>query len=296
MGFKWILGFVLLEFSLQSAHAAFNAQVFATTSKVIIFQWDKVADASSYEITLALKSNPSAVVAFAVFGANIVMGSVSTGLTPNTNYSFTIEAKTSAGNVVNTDSGEHLTAPEQIDSVITVTAKDSTTLEMEFTPKAGVSKYIIRALDTQDPPTFIEEVEVTSSPALVPNLQPYTDYKLSIMSANDGGRSQPTAPVTAKTLLPPPQIQSSSPSNSTIDVSWTAVASAQEYTVFLLKYGASESEKMSHNTSNTNYAFTGLDPGALYMIECYAWDAEGRKGESAQTNQTTRPPAPPLSP
>lgn len=163
---------------------------------------------------------------------------------------------------------------------------------MVFVPKSGVSKYVIRA---QDPTDFSihSQTEVSSSPAQVSGLQPYTEYMFSIMSANDGGTSQPTPAVTARTLLPPPQVQSSSSSESTIEVSWAAVSNAVQYTVSLLRHDAQQNQKMTQNTTGTNVTFSGLDPGMLYLIESYAWDSEDRQGEeSSPSNQTTRPPAP----
>uniref|UniRef100_A0A8C6WZM7 Fibronectin type-III domain-containing protein n=1 Tax=Neogobius melanostomus TaxID=47308 RepID=A0A8C6WZM7_9GOBI len=94
----------------------------------------------------------------------------------------------------------YVAAPKVLDYNITVTPKDSTTVEMEFVPIAGVNRYIIRSLDPADP-TFFKEDEVTSSPAEVTGLTPFTKYEFSIMSVNDAGKSQPTLPVTAKTRM-----------------------------------------------------------------------------------------------
>lgn len=291
MGVKWAMLFALLDFSIQNAdaQAAMTISVFSASSKSIFFQWDKVTGATSYKITIALKDTPGQVLSFATFGENIVMGSINAGLTPNTNYVYTIEAFDVNGAVVGNGNGEKLTAPDRMDPIISVKPTDSTTLVMEFVPKSGASRYIIRVLNTQG---FFRETQVTSSPAEITNLQPYTQYALSIMAANDGGRSQPTASVSSKTLMPPPHIQSSSPSNSSIDLSWAAIDSAVEYTVCLLK-STNTSERLTQNTSSTSLSFSGLDAGTLYLIEGFAWDVEGRKGQhSNETSQVTRPPTP----
>uniref|UniRef100_A0AAV2L0Q2 Fibronectin type-III domain-containing protein n=1 Tax=Knipowitschia caucasica TaxID=637954 RepID=A0AAV2L0Q2_KNICA len=198
MGLKWVLLLLVLQVSLQSSHAALNIGVYSASTKHFVFKWDKVNGAMSYEITITNIANQR--VGFAVFGANTVMGSVSSGLAANTNYTYSIEAKNATGAVLESASGQHLTAPERMDPIVSVTAVDSTTLQVEFVLKTGASKYIVRALDTQEPLTFFKEIEVTSSPALFPSLQPYTQYKLSVMAANSGGRSQPTESVIAKTF------------------------------------------------------------------------------------------------
>lgn len=83
-------------------------KVFSATSKSIVFQWDKVPGATSYEINASNKNTPDLHISFATFGANTVMGSINTGLTPNTNYVFNIEAKDVSGRL-NTGSVEHTT-------------------------------------------------------------------------------------------------------------------------------------------------------------------------------------------
>lgn len=295
MGLKWVVVFFLLDISIQRADAngVLNAQVFSVSSKLIIFKWDKVTGAFSYSITVDQKSNGQ-TKGFVTFNANTVLGSV-LGLDPNVEYTYTIVANNATGfPVAPPESGDTFTAPEAMNDIVSVTPKDSTTVEVVFVPIAGVSKYVIRALNPADP-TFISEDEVTSSPAEITGLQAYTEYQFSIMAANNAGKSQPTPSVTAKTLLPPPQIQSSSPNANTIELTWPAVTNAVEYTLSLLKYNANVTEKMTENTTSTNFTFSGLDPGALYLIEGYAWDAENRMGEiSAESNQTTRPPAPGL--
>lgn len=83
-----------------------------------------------------------------------------------------------------------------MDPIETVKPKDSTTLIAAFTLKTGSTHYIIRI---QNANGFFREDTVYSSPAEVKSLTPYTEYSLSIMAENSGGRSQPTLPVTAKT-------------------------------------------------------------------------------------------------
>lgn len=85
-----------------------------------------------------------------------------------------------------------------MDPLVSLKPKDSTTLVLEFVPEAGVSKYIIR-VQNQNSQSYFREFEVTASPAEITSLQPYTEYKVSALAANEGGQSQPTAPLTSKT-------------------------------------------------------------------------------------------------
>lgn len=77
-----------------------------------------------------------------------------------------------------------------------VKPKDSSTLTAEFDLETGATHYVIRIENING---FFREDTVSSSPAEINNLTPYTEYSLSIMAANSVGRSQPSISVTAKT-------------------------------------------------------------------------------------------------
>lgn len=67
---------------------------------------------------------------------------------------------------------------------------------VNFSLKSGATHYIIRVQSSNG---FFREDQVSSSPAEIHSLMPYTEYTLSIMAVNSGGRSQPSLAVTAKT-------------------------------------------------------------------------------------------------
>ncbi|XP_070688890.1 fibronectin type III domain-containing protein 7-like [Pempheris klunzingeri] len=285
---KWLVICVSLGICLQAAATTdIQLSVFSSSSKSTILRWTRYPGASSYKITVFLKSSPNTEVAFAMFGPNTVLGSVN-NLSPNIRYIFRIEALNAAAVSLATGTFESSTAPEMVGPIHTVKPKDSRTLIVGFTLSAGSTHYIIRI---QNANGFYREDTVSTSPAEIKSLTPYTDYTLSILAGNDGGRSQPSPPVAAKTILPPPQLSASSPSNDSITVSWAPVAQADQYTLSIYKLGSNTS--MRYNTSSTNMTISDLDAGSLYFIKGYAWDIEGRRGEcSLYINQTTRPPTP----
>ncbi|XP_044056308.1 fibronectin type III domain-containing protein 7-like [Siniperca chuatsi] len=285
---KWLVIFVLLGMCSQAAaQSAIQASVFSATSKTVIVKWTRYSGASSCRITVTPKSSPNNPIAFATFGPNTVLGSINC-LSPNTIYNFTVEALDNSQGTLSTVTFETSTAPETMDPIQTVKPKDSRTLIAGFSLRTGATHYIIRV---QNANGFFREDSVSSSPAEIKSLTPYTEYTLSIMAANSGGRSQPSLPVTAKTALPPPQLSVSSPSNDSITVSWATVAHTVRYSLSIYKFGSNTN--MTHNTSNTNLTISGLDAGSLYVIRGFAWDPEGREGEgSLHINQTTRPPTP----
>ncbi|KAM8745305.1 fibronectin type III domain-containing protein 7-like [Acanthopagrus schlegelii] len=254
----------------------------------MILRWTRVSGASSYKITVAPSSSPNNHISYVTFGPNTVLGSVNS-LSPNIMYRFTIEALDNSQVALSTAVLDTTTAPERMDPIQTVKPKDSRTLIVEFNLKAGATSYTVRVENANG---FFREDTVSSSPAEIKSLTPYTEYMLSVMAVNSGGSSQPSSPVMAKTVLPPPQFSAtSSPSNDSIIVSWDPVAYAVQYTLSIYKLGSNTTIK--HNTTNTNLTITGLDAGSLYNIKSYAWDPEGRQGDrSLCINQTTRPPTP----
>nr|XP_061832451.1 uncharacterized protein LOC133616849 [Nerophis lumbriciformis] len=281
---KGLVTLVLLYICTQAA--ALTVSVLATTSKSKTLRWTRHPGAGSYLVTVREKSS-SAVTAFVQFGANTVMGTVAP-LAPNTVYDFTVEALDGDQLRLDVAVVESLTAPPLMDPIQKVKPMDSETLIVEFNSVTGATHYIVRV---QNADGFYREDTVYSSPAEIASLAAYTEYTLSIMAGNSGGRSQPSLSVTGKTVLPPLQLSASSPSNDSIVVSWDPVDDALQYTLSVYEVGSNNT--ITQNTTSTDLTISGLDAGSLYMIMGYGWDPEQRKGEgSYYINQTTRPPMP----
>ncbi|XP_061681223.1 fibronectin type III domain-containing protein 7-like [Syngnathoides biaculeatus] len=265
---------------------AFTASVFTKTSRSTTLRWNRYAGASSYLITVSLEGTQD-IIAFTQFGENTVMGTVNS-LSPNTLYVFTVQPLDNNQVPLDITTVQSLTAPELMDPIQKVKPKDSQTLIVEYNLVPGATHYIIRV---QSSDSSYREETVYSSPAEINSLTPYTEYTLSIMAGNSGGRNQPSPSVTGKTVLSPLQLSTSGPSNDTIVISWDPIDSAVQYTVVM--YDVSSNTPMKQNTSSNSVTFSGLDAGSLFMIMGYGWDAEERKGErSLYINQTTRPPMP----
>ncbi len=75
-------------------------------------------------------------------------------------------------------------------------SKHSDSITVEFGVVSGATSYIIRAENENG---FFSESLVNTSPGTVVGLLPYTQYTLSVMSVNTGGRSQPSLTVNTRT-------------------------------------------------------------------------------------------------
>ncbi|XP_056277559.1 fibronectin type III domain-containing protein 7, partial [Pseudoliparis swirei] len=257
--------------------------MFTVSSKSITVQWSSYADASSYKITATPRNAPGRPV-FAQFSGNSVMGSV-ISLSPNTVYTMQLEAMDNALNVLSSAEMEQTTAPA-VSSIEKAYSKHSDSITVEFMEISGATSYILRAQSGD----FFSETTVSSSPGTVVQLQPYTDYKLSVMSVNSGGRSQPSYPIEARTGVMAPKLNTTSPDNDTILVTWPPVENAVLYMLCIIRSGSSSRVKL--NTTDTAMAFDDLEPGTTYCIKGTAWDPEGRAGDDLTVCQITRPPSP----
>ncbi|XP_062407640.1 fibronectin type III domain-containing protein 7 [Sardina pilchardus] len=247
-------------------------------------RWSGHSGASSYKVTATPKNSPDTPV-FAQFSGNTVMGSVNS-LMPNTVYTMRVDAMDSV-NVLSSAVTEEITAPE-VPTIDKAYSKQSGSITVEFGEVSGATSYILRA-QTLDG-GFFSETEVNSSNRTVINLQPYTTYSLNVMSVNTGGRSQPSMPVVTRTVIESPDMNTTSPSDDTIQVSWEPVEHAVLYSLCIIKEGADTRVKL--NTTDTAHTFSNLEPGTTYCIKGTAWDSDGNMGEDRTVCQITRPKSP----
>ncbi|KAI7809502.1 fibronectin type III domain-containing protein 7 [Triplophysa rosa] len=285
--YLYLTNIVLLIITVSQICAAQNditLSVFTVTSKSMTVRWSGHTGASSYKITATPKNSPEPSV-FAQVSGSTVMGSVNS-LSPNTVYRVRVEAMDNAVNVLSSAETEETTAPE-VPVIVQAYSKHSDSIIVEFGQVIGATGYILRA-ETDD--GFFSETAVQNSPGTVINLQPYTQYTLSVMSVNSGGRSQPSLPMPARSVLVAPQLNSSSPSSDIIVVSWNPVDQAVLYTLCLIMEGSDTRVKL--NTSETNMTFSALEPGTTYSIKANAWDPDGIQGDDITISQITRPPVP----
>ncbi|XP_077580527.1 fibronectin type III domain-containing protein 7-like [Stigmatopora nigra] len=185
--------------------------------------------------------------------------------------------------------GRH-TAPEA-PKIVQVYSKHSDSITVVFTEVAEATGYSIR-LQSQST-EILSETEVDSSPATVVGLQPYTDYRLSVMSINLGGRSQPSYPVNARTVVTAPNLNTASPNDNTILVTWSPVQHAVTYELCVIRQG--RSTRLKVETSDHNVTLGDLEAGTTYCIKGEALDAEGRVGDDLTVCQITRPGRPTLT-
>ncbi|NXC82101.1 FNDC7 protein, partial [Cercotrichas coryphoeus] len=166
-------------------------------------------------------------------------------------------------------------------------SKLSNSITVEWRAVPGATNYMLTA---EDGDSFIETI-VKNSPGTVTGLKPATLYRITVRSINSGGKSQPSPFRKVKTVLAAPILSVHSPSCDSIAVSWKAVHTAAGFSVSLMRSDGL-GRMLKQNTTNTSLIFTNLDPGTLYTIKGYAWNANGMPGDDFTYNQRTSPTAP----
>lgn len=269
----------------QASGSSMTVSVFTVTSKSAVLRWSRYDGALSYRVTASLRNSPVPLV-FASFGQNTVLGSVNS-LNPNTAYTFRVEALDSLMNGLADANVDGSTAPD-VPSILMASSKESPSITVEFTEVSGATSYVLRA-ETSDG-SFFTEIPVSSSPGTVTGLQPYTLYSLSVMSVNSAGRSQPSVSVEAKTVLPAPQLNTSSPSNSSVLVKWDPVNHTVLYSLSIIKDSSYSRSRI--NTTGTELLFPDLEAGTRYCIKGSSWSPENIAGDDFTICQITRSPTP----
>ncbi|XP_056354175.1 fibronectin type III domain-containing protein 7 isoform X2 [Oenanthe melanoleuca] len=166
-------------------------------------------------------------------------------------------------------------------------SKLSNSITVEWRAVPGATNYMLTA---EDGDSFSETI-VKNSPGIVTGLKPATLYRITVRSINSGGKSQPSPFRKVKTVLAAPILSVRSPSCDSIAVSWKAVHTAAGFSVSLMRSDGL-GRMLKQNTTNTSLIFTNLDPGTLYTIKAYAWNANGVPGDDFTYNQRTSPNAP----
>ncbi|XP_027736244.1 fibronectin type III domain-containing protein 7 isoform X4 [Empidonax traillii] len=267
-----------------SANTGFSVSIYDVTSRSISLRWPKFSGASSYRVT-ATSVNTVGHSLLAHF-SDVTLKATLTSLIPSTVYAIQAEAIDKNGIILAEAQIMQSTAPD-IPVIDRAYSKLSNSITVEWRAVPGATGYMLTA---QDGDSFIETV-VKNSPGTVTGLKPATLYRIAIRSINSGGESQPSPSRKAKTVLAAPILSVSSPSCDSIALSWQAVYMAAGFSVSLMRSDGL-GRMLRENTTNTSLIFTNLDPGTLYTIKAYAWNANGMPGDDFTYNQRTIPCAP----
>jgi chitodextrinase/uncharacterized Ntn-hydrolase superfamily protein len=248
---------------------------------------------TSTDLSWTASTDNVGVTGYDVYEGMAVIGSTATtsfnvtGLTPSTNYSFTVVAKDAAGNestasaplVVSTlDDTTPPTAPTNLAASNTTT----TTTDLSWTVSTddiGVTEYDI----------YEGAAVIGSSPSTsfnVTGLSPETNYSFTVVAKDAAGNESPPSNAVAVTTDTPPDTEpptaptNLSASNTTMtstDLSWTASTD----NVGVTGYDVYEGVSVIGSTVTTSFNVTGLAPATNYSFTVVAKDAAGNESAAS---------------
>ncbi|KAJ7412019.1 hypothetical protein BTVI_47832 [Pitangus sulphuratus] len=169
-------------------------------------------------------------------------------------------------------------------SVYDVTSRS---ISLRWPKFSGASSYRVTAtaVNTVGHSLLAHFSDVTLKATLT-SLIPSTVYAVQAEAIDKNGIILAEAQIMQSTVLAAPILSVSSPSCDSIALSWQAVYMAAGFSVSLMRSDGL-GRMLRENTTNTSLIFTNLDPGTLYTIKAYAWNANGMPGDDFTYNQRT---------
>ena len=241
--------------------------------KTAALSWNPVATASGYKVWR------DGVVVATPTGTSLT----DTGLTNNQTYSYAITATVSG-----VDSAKS-TAVSVTPYVLTPAAPTGLTatggnaqVSLSWTAAANATGYKVYRGST------LVATQATTS-FLDTGLTNGTAYSYTVVATNGSASSPASAAVSATPLAPPPAAPTgltATPGNTTVALSWTAVASATSYHVY-------RNNVLVGSPTGTTYSDTGLTNGSpyTYYVKAVAATTEG----TASTSVVATPAKPLVS-
>ncbi|XP_069596943.1 receptor-type tyrosine-protein phosphatase H isoform X2 [Ranitomeya imitator] len=211
-----------------------------------------------------------------------------TGLSPGTNYTFTIFTLTQNGVKSQTSQQTtNTTKPSAITTLVVVsTSENSVILKWNSSsdPSSSAYTYTVEGGRTS-------ESGIKANTAEIKNLDPGTTYNFTVFAVTPNGVSSAASNVASATTLPSTvtNVQITAVSDTSVNLTWTPSSdpnnSSYTYTV---KYGSSN--KTDITTSST--WITGLSPGTDYSFTVYAVTINGITSKPSTAANTTTQPSP----
>jgi chitodextrinase len=260
-----------------------NVTATAITTNQINVAWSAVSGATAYIVKRGATQA----------GTTSATGFSDIGLTPNTQYCYTVLATNSAGSSAESSPAAcattPLTAPPQSPANLTANAISTTAIALSWSASSGATGYLIKRDGSQ--------IATTSSLVFTnTGLSAATQYCYTLTATNAAGSSAETTPACATTPAlpqPPPMPQNltaTAVATNQIDLAWAASTGATGY---IVRRGGAQIA----TTSSINYSDIGL---ASQMQFCYSVAATNNIGASAFTTNvcatTLAPPQPPTAP
>lgn len=273
----------------QAPAAPGQPSVSEPTSSSLRVTWNAVGGATSYRLLAANTSaGPYAEVATGTYTTV-----VDTPLDGGTTYYYRVRACNAAGCSGDSPTASGLTRPE-VPSAPTVSDATTTTQRISWSSVEGATSYrVYRASSSSG--VYSELAQPSASPYTSSGLTGGQTYYYRIAACNSSGCSDRSSAAGASTAPATPSAPTfSAVTNTSLSLSWSAVAGANSYRV--LRSGSSSGTFSAVGSpAGTSFVDSPLSSNATYYYRLQACSEAGCSGQSATASRTTPPatPAPP---
>ncbi len=283
--------------TLENAPTGLAASVHSATE--VDLTWTPVADATSYKIERSINAG----VAWTAIAPNPALtGSSSsyadTAVTAGSTDYYRISAISPSGTSVPSGS-VHVTTPPAT-TTLTATDVSASVINVAWTASSAATSYLL-SISSDGGTTWTQEA-ITTAPVVsyvATGLTSDTLYKFKVNAVNAGGNSAASNTASATTLLAPPAGFTATPFSTTqVNLAWTAVTDATNYTI------QRSSDDVAWTTvvpspaltgTSSSYNDTSLSAGTTYYYRISAIDAAGSSVPSPVDPALTIPAAPVLT-
>nr|XP_024658904.1 titin isoform X2 [Maylandia zebra] len=212
-------------------------------------------------------------------------------LDSGTNYTVTVKT-TGPGNLSSTVvQNSSFTLPNPVRNLI-VSLESTTSLNVNWSNPLGVKSYYIYLVDTyNDTGGLIYSTNITNNSISVPNLNPGTNYSVTVRTkAAEGSESTVEKGFSYTMPKPVTNITVESVTTTSIKLTWSRQNDYKPSYSYLVIARQSGSEIKNDSTKNETYTFYNLTSGELYTFSVFTVIA-GVKSTEENTQSYTMPEA-----
>ena len=284
-------GFLVACGNTQDAPAA-PSELNVSVSEVeqseseILITWDAVPSATSYKLYRATVSGGE----YAQIGDDLpalTLRYLDSGLDPNTEYFYQLEACNSGG--CSGRSAEFSAATRVSPPVLTVVAQSDSEIEVTWDAVQDATVYnLYRSTVSGGEYAQIGEDLSTLTLYTDSGLSAYTEYFYQMEACNSGGCSRRLPEVSVTTRVSPPVLSVVAQSESEIEAAWIAVPGATVYNLYRSTVSGGEYAQIGEGLSTlTLYTDSELSPNTEYFYQLEACNSGGCSRRLPEVSATT---------
>ncbi len=266
--------------------------VASTTDTTAVLTWGAVTGADSYTLSRTGGAGP----AEPVLSDTTDLIFTDTGLTPETDYTYSLVATNTVGSSTASEviATTLATPTAPATPMLTLGTVTDTSITLSWAAVDGATGYELFR-DGNSVTTTTTELTATDT-----GLTADTPYKYTITATNSAGTSDASAEFDARTEATPtvpatPTLVVASITDTTVALSWTAIPGADTYTL-TRTLGSGSAEPVLSDTTALTATDTGLTAATDYTYSLTATNTVGTSAASEITARTADGPTTPAIP